>query len=81
MEAVLHVGPADGRSRLGAQSEGAPALVLEGVHLLLDHVGPGAGRPLEELRVLEDRSLDPSVAVERAELLGLPRDPLPERLF
>ena len=54
MEAVLHVGAADGRGRLGAQREGAPALVLERVHLLLDDVGAGAGRPLEELGVLED---------------------------
>src|SRR5262249_52043641 len=49
--------------------------------LLLDDVGPAAGRPDDEVGVLEAGRDDAAVAVERAHLLHLSRHPLPERLL
>src|SRR6185503_4315876 len=68
VQAVLEVGACDRRGRLRAQRQGAATLVLEGVHLLVHDVRPRAGGALEERGVLEDRRLDRSVAVERAEV-------------
>jgi hypothetical protein len=62
VHAVLEVGADDRRGALGAQRHGAPARVVEGVHLLLDDVGRLADAAREELGVLEDRRLDPPVA-------------------
>ena len=81
MQAVLHVGAADRRSRLGAERQRPAAPVREGVHLLLDDVRSGPGRPLEEFGVLEHGRLDAAVAVQRGDAFHLPRHPLPERLF
>ena len=81
LHAVLEVRAADRRGALGAERKLASAPVLEDVHLLLHDVGPGPGRPLEELDVLEHRRLDAPVAVEVAQTLHLPRHLLPERLL
>ena len=81
MHSMLDVGAADRRRSLRAQRQRPPAAVFERVHLLLDDVGACAGRPLEELRVLEAGRLDPRVPVERAEAPHLPRHLLPQRLF
>ena len=53
LHAVLDVGAADRRRALGPQGEAAPALVLEGEHLLADDVGGVADAALEQLGVLE----------------------------
>src|SRR3954453_7998397 len=78
MEAVLEVSPADRRRRVCAKRQRAAAPILERVHLLLNHVRAGARGAREELGLLEERRLDPAVAVERAEALDLTRDALPE---
>ena len=62
VHAVLDVGAADRRRRLGPQRDRAAAEVVEGEHLLADDVGRLADRALEELGVLEDRGLDAAVA-------------------
>ena len=62
MHAVLDVGAADRGRGLGAKGQAAPALVLEGEHLLLDDVRGLPDSPREQLRLLEDRRLDPPVA-------------------
>ena len=59
---VLDVGAADRRRALGAQGEAAPALVLEGEHLLADDVGRVADAALEQLGVLEAGRRDRLVA-------------------
>src|SRR3546814_6442595 len=56
-------GAADAGGTLGAQRQLFAAAVGEAVHLLGDHVGGLAERPLEHLRELEDRRLDLSEAV------------------
>ena len=81
VEPVLEVRADDRRRPLGPQRQRPAAPVGERIHLLLDDVRAGPGRSLEELRVLEPGRLDPAVAVERAETLGLPRHPLPQRRF
>ena len=62
LHAVLDVGAADRRRALGSQGEAAPALVLEGEHLLADDVGRVADAALEQLGVLEARRGDRLVA-------------------
>ena len=81
MQAMFEIGPADGRRCVSAQGQRAATPILEGVHLLLYDVRTCARSTREELGVLEDRSLDASVAVEGAEAVDLARDALPERLF
>jgi hypothetical protein len=81
VEAVLEVRTRDRRRGLGPKREGAAALVLEGVHLLVHNIGSLPRRALEQRRVLEGRRLDRAVAVERAEALGLAGDQPPERLL
>src|SRR5204863_3867735 len=70
VHAVLEVGAADTSGALGPQRERAPALVLEGEHLLLHDVGglPHAAR--EELGGLEDRRVDEAVAGLLEQLLA-----------
>src|SRR5947208_2454314 len=71
-EAVLDVRARDRRGALRAERERALAAVLERVHHLVDDVGGGAGRALEERRVLEARRLDARPAVLGALLLDRP---------
>ena len=59
---VLEVGAADRRRALRPQGQAAPALVLEGEHLLADDVGRLADAALEQLGVLEGRRRDRLVA-------------------
>ncbi len=65
---------------LTTERERAAASVFERVHLLLDDVRAATRRADEEVRVLESGRVDPPVAVERTEALGLADDSLPERL-
>ena len=62
---------------LGLQRDGAVALVLEGVHLLLHHIGGVAHAALEQLGVFEDGGADLLVARQRAGFAHGPRDFLP----
>src|SRR4029079_17127115 len=55
---------------LRPQGEAAPALVLEGEHLLADDVGRLADAALEEVGVLEDRRRDRLVAGAGEDLGG-----------
>ena len=63
VHAVLHEGADHRRRALGAQRQGAAAAVLEGVHLLPDHVGAGADAAHEDLGLLEGRRHDLAVPV------------------
>ena len=57
-QAVLQKGAGHARRALGAQGDGALSVVLEGIHLLLDHVGGLAHGAVEQLGVLEHGSAD-----------------------
>ena len=74
---VLEVGPGDRRGALRAQGDAAPALVVEGEHLLADDVGRPAHAAREQLGVLEGRGLDPPVAGALEELAAPRLDPRP----
>ena len=62
-QAVGDRGAHDAGGGLGPQREAVAALVGEGVHLLLDHVGEFADRAFEELGVLDHGHADFLVAV------------------
>src|SRR5262249_46305128 len=81
VKTVLDVRADDRRRRLRPQRERAVAPVGERVHLLAYDVRGFSGRAAEELRVFERRCVQAPVAVQRAELLELPDDPPPARLF
>ena len=81
VQAVLDVRPRDRRRAFGTERQRPVRAVRERVHLLLHDVRALAGRAREEVRVLEDRRLDPPVAGERAEALHLVGDAPPERLL
>jgi hypothetical protein len=63
VHAVLEVRAHHRGGALGAQCDAVAALVLEGVHLLLDDVGAFAHAALENTRVLEHRRVDAAEAV------------------
>ena len=67
---VLDVGAADRRRALGSQGDAAPALVLEGEHLLLDDVGRAADAAHEEVGVLEGGRGNLRVAGQVEDRLG-----------
>ena len=77
VHAVLEVGAADRRRALRPQGDAAPALVLEGEHLLADDVGGAADAALEQLGVLEGRRRDRLVAGAREDRRGGALDPRP----
>ena len=77
LHAVLEVGAADRRRPLRPQGDAAPALVLEGEHLLADDVGRAADAALEELGVLEGRAS--RSARSRPGRRSPPRSPRPAR--
>ena len=64
-QVVLDEGARHARRAFGLEGDGAPALVLEGVHLLLHHVCAVAHAAREQLRVLEHRRADLAVAGQR----------------
>ena len=74
---VLEVGAADRRRPLRPQGQAAPALVLEGEHLLADDVGGAADAALEQLGVLEGRRRDRLVAGAGEDRRGGALDPRP----
>jgi hypothetical protein len=75
---VLDVGAADRRRALRTQGDAAPALVLEGEHLLADDVGRLADAAGEQLGVLEDRRVDPPISGPRQDPGGGALDPVAE---
>ena len=77
VQMVLDEGAHCARGALWLQCDGAMALVLEGVHLLLYHVGGVAHAALEELRVLEDGRADLPVARLGADAAHVFIDDLP----
>ena len=73
VHAVLDVGPARAGRALRAQGQRAPALVLEGEHLLLDDVGGLAHPAGEHLGVLEDGGVEGAVARAAQQVVRAPR--------
>ena len=59
---MLDEGPHHGGGALGPEGQGAPAPVLELVHLLAHHVAALADAPAEDPHVLEDRGVGQAVA-------------------
>src|SRR5581483_1347205 len=70
----------DRRRPLRPQRQRAVGTVVEGVHLLVHHVGRSTRRACEERRVLEAGCLDPAAAVEERLLLHRPDDVPPQVL-
>ena len=67
-EVVLDEGADDGRSALGTEGQAAAAAVLEGVHLLVDQLGPLADAAREQLGLFEEGGANLAVAVTAADL-------------
>src|SRR6185369_11341988 len=62
---------------LRAQGQAAPLAVVEGIHLLADHIGVLTYGALKELRVLNQRHTDFLVAVSGQHLAGTALEVLP----
>jgi hypothetical protein len=77
LEPMLEHGADHRRGPLGSQGQGAAAPVLERVHLLGDHLGCCTDAALEDLRVLESRSLDRGVATGGEDVEGEPHESVP----
>jgi hypothetical protein len=61
---MLHIGATDGSSPLGAQCDLVSALILKGVHLLLNDVSILADAAHKEMSILEGWGIDTLIAVE-----------------
>ena len=77
VQVALDEGAHRARGALGLEGDGAMALVLKGVHLLLHHVGGVANAALEQLGVLEDGRADLPVARLGADAAHVFIDDLP----
>ena len=78
---MLDVGADDAGGRLGTERPGLAVLGprREPEELLLDDVGDLADAALEDVGLLEQRRLDPPVAVARGEVGGEPLEARPGR--